>query len=278
MVAPPLAGASAAGRVWRRSLTTVAASGTPPGPRRRARDRRCPRRRGGYLSTGNGERCDVCRGGAAAAVAAGTAAAAAAAASPAAPAAAVAAATRHREREHPAREPGAHGKITISYLDPSTGWVDLTGGGTMTSAPTVVLRPAGLHPAPTHDVFYLDAQQPGRPARGHRRRTRPRAQPRRRALPRLHRRRPLARRRNASTSSAAAPRARCGTRPSPSPTAGAPGPPAPQPAPSPPTPPSPRQPTRLDVFFRGTDNRLSQLTAINGTWAAPDHRSPAGPR
>ena len=52
---------------------------------------------------------------------------------------------------------GAHGSITVSFRDPATGWVGLAGGGQQTSAPTAVLRPAGLHPAPTQDVFYLDA-------------------------------------------------------------------------------------------------------------------------
>ena len=55
-------------------------------------------------------------------------------------------------------EPGAHGVITISYLDPSNGWVDLDGpgDGTMTSAPTVAMRPQTGKLFPIHDVFYLD--------------------------------------------------------------------------------------------------------------------------
>ncbi len=49
---------------------------------------------------------------------------------------------------------GAHGKITISYRDPATGWVGLSGGGQLSSAPTAVFRPS--QPEPTQDVFYLD--------------------------------------------------------------------------------------------------------------------------
>ena len=57
----------------------------------------------------------------------------------------------------PLGEPGANGKITISYVDPSSGWVDFSEGGQMTSAPTAVMRPAGAwQPEPTQDVFYLD--------------------------------------------------------------------------------------------------------------------------
>ncbi len=51
-------------------------------------------------------------------------------------------------------QPGAHGQITISYVAPGD-WAGL-GGGPMTSAPTAVPRPAGDQPEPTQDVFYLD--------------------------------------------------------------------------------------------------------------------------
>ena len=50
-----------------------------------------------------------------------------------------------------------NGKITISFRDPSRGWVDLAGGGQLTSAPTAVMRPAGpWQPEPQQDVFYLN--------------------------------------------------------------------------------------------------------------------------
>ena len=40
---------------------------------------------------------------------------------------------------------------------PAKGWAGLAGGGKLTSAPTAVRRPAGMYPVPTQDVFYLDA-------------------------------------------------------------------------------------------------------------------------
>ncbi len=54
-------------------------------------------------------------------------------------------------------EPGAHGVITISYVRPADGWVGL-GGETMTSAPTVAVRPwNGSRLTSFHDVFFLNA-------------------------------------------------------------------------------------------------------------------------
>ena len=51
-----------------------------------------------------------------------------------------------------------NGHITITYVDLSSGWVDLSGGAqTLASAPTAVARPAGpWQPEPMQDVFYLD--------------------------------------------------------------------------------------------------------------------------
>ncbi len=55
----------------------------------------------------------------------------------------------------PLGEPGANGKITISYVDPTSGWVAI-GDSQMTSAPTAVFRPSQPEPR-AQDVFYLDA-------------------------------------------------------------------------------------------------------------------------
>ena len=53
-------------------------------------------------------------------------------------------------------EPGAHGVITISYVRPTDGWAS-QGGDTMTSAPTVAVRPwNGSRLTSYHDVFYLN--------------------------------------------------------------------------------------------------------------------------
>ena len=46
----------------------------------------------------------------------------------------------------PLGEPGAQGSITVSYRTPASGWVDLAGGGQLTSAPTAVLRPETCTP------------------------------------------------------------------------------------------------------------------------------------
>ena len=50
---------------------------------------------------------------------------------------------------------GAHGLITISYLDPADPWASQS-GGPMTSAPTAVARPQTGHLFPIQDVFYLN--------------------------------------------------------------------------------------------------------------------------
>ncbi len=51
-------------------------------------------------------------------------------------------------------QPESHGLIKISYVTPGD-WFGL-GGGTVTSAPTVAVRPGTGLPMPDHDVFYLN--------------------------------------------------------------------------------------------------------------------------